>query len=822
MYHMVMANGFAGSPAILSYTVVHILTTVVSLGVAVYTARNYWHKSLGQAFTVLLVSASIWTTGSLARLFTSTLDEFVVVSTFKYVGIVTAPVLFVMFALLYNGKTQWVTRRLTISLLLMPAVTVPIVGTTQLHGLFYSDYITTVINNMTVLAIQTVGPWYWLYVVYGWGLVAIGSGLLLHAGFTRSRFYRAQLLVLLPAIGIAWLTNILYVGWNWPHPVLDPTPIGFAVTCLLLGFGLFSTQLVEVSPAARSVVFEVIDDAVIVVDGNNRVVDVNSAAQPLFVETDPVGEELSTILVADVAQQISAGSDTVELNEESTTRHYQYRELSTESGEERVLIFTDITDRKERERELKQFREAVEHTAHAVYITDTDGTIEYVNPAFEAVTGYSETDAVGATPQILQSGEYDESFYEGFWDTILSGEQWKDEIIDQRADGEQIVLEQTIAPIMGEDGSHQRFVAVAQDITERKESKQALEQAREELRQVIDLIPDPLFAKNRDDEVLLSNEANAELLGATATEIEGKPEPEIFPETDHYETLRQRDIEVIESGEPTTFEEELTSADGEKHIFNTTRIPYKTAKTAEDAVLGYARDITELKEYEQEIEQQRDNLEILNGMLRHDIRNDLQLVIANADRLVDECGDDEVKEYITTIQESADHAVELTETAREIADAMLSATAQDQRVDLRYVLEKEVSEVQSSYPDAVVTYGTTIPSVAINTTDMISSVFRNLLKNAIKHNDKAVAEVTVSATEQDDVVVIRIADNGPGVPDDQKDTLFGKGKRGLESTGSGMGLYLVDTLVTSSGGEVWIEDNEPEGSIFVVELPKTG
>jgi signal transduction histidine kinase len=70
-------------------------------------------------------------------------------------------------------------------------------------------------------------------------------------------------------------------------------------------------------------------------------------------------------------------------------------------------------------------------------------------------------------------------------------------------------------------------------------------------------------------------------------------------------------------------------------------------------------------------------------------------------------------------------------------------------------------------------------------------------------------------------VAIRIADNGPGVSADQKDTLFGTGERDLESTGSGMGLYLVDTLVTSYGGEVWIEDNDPEGSIFVVELPIT-
>jgi signal transduction histidine kinase len=104
---------------------------------------------------------------------------------------------------------------------------------------------------------------------------------------------------------------------------------------------------------------------------------------------------------------------------------------------------------------------------------------------------------------------------------------------------------------------------------------------------------------------------------------------------------------------------------------------------------------------------------------------------------------------------------------------------------------------------------------------MVSSVFRNLLKNAIQHNDKPVAAVKVSAAERDDTVIVRVADNGPGVPDDRKEAIFGKGDRGLETTGTGIGLYLVDTLVTSYGGEVRVEDNDPDGSVFVVELPKS-
>ena len=150
---------------------------------------------------------------------------------------------------------------------------------------------------------------------------------------------------------------------------------------------------------------------------------------------------------------------------------------------------------------------------------------------------------------------------------------------------------------------------------------------------------------------------------------------------------------------------------------------------------------------------------------------------------------------------------------------MLSAQVEEQRVNLQTILKGEVSEVQDSYPDAVVEMQTQIHSVPIPANEMISSVFRNLLKNAIQHNDKEVAEVDISATKQEDTVTVQIADNGPGVPDDQKRTIFGKGERGLNSSGTGIGLYLVDTLVSIHDGSVWVEDNHPEGSVFSVELP---
>ncbi|ERG92590.1 MAG: signal transduction histidine kinase, partial [Haloquadratum walsbyi J07HQW1] len=219
------------------------------------------------------------------------------------------------------------------------------------------------------------------------------------------------------------------------------------------------------------------------------------------------------------------------------------------------------------------------------------------------------------------------------------------------------------------------------------------------------------------------------------------------------------------------------------------------------------------------VEQQRDNLETLNQVLRHDIGNDLQVIIGYAELIEHECETEDIHQYIDIIDKSVGHAAELTEMARELSRVMLSDDIEQQRVSLQTVLADEVTEVQASYPGATLEFGTEIPSVTLAANDMISSVFRNLLKNAVQHNDKEVAEVIVSATDHGDAVTVTIADNGPGISDQQKEAVFGKEERGLDSTGTGIGLHLVDTLVDVHGGKVWIEDNDPEGAIFIVELP---
>ena len=231
-------------------------------------------------------------------------------------------------------------------------------------------------------------------------------------------------------------------------------------------------------------------------------------------------------------------------------------------------------------------------------------------------------------------------------------------------------------------------------------------------------------------------------------------------------------------------------------------------------VVGICTDITEQKRREQE-------LELLNRIVRHDIRNDMGVVLGWAEML-EEHVDSEGRTYLQKILTSSKHVVELTDVAREYAETVASNDdITVEPIPLRPVLETELSLREESFPEAEFVLDSTPPDVEVTADSMLGSVFRNLLNNAVQHNDKETPIVEISCDVRDDDVEVRIADNGPGIPDDKKDIVFGNGERGLGSPGTGLGLYLVRTLVTQYGGDIWAEDNDPTGTVFVVELPRT-
>lgn len=138
----------------------------------------------------------------------------------------------------------------------------------------------------------------------------------------------------------------------------------------------------------------------------------------------------------------------------------------------------NITARRRAEEAQHRLAAAVEQGDEAVIITNPDGTIEYVNPAFQRITGYSSDEAVGRTPRLLNSGSHDATFYKAMWDTITAGKVWSGHLINRRKDGSKYEEETTISPVRDPDGKIVNFVAVKRDVTHEVALQQQLNQAQ--------------------------------------------------------------------------------------------------------------------------------------------------------------------------------------------------------------------------------------------------------------------------------------------------------------------------------------------------------
>ncbi|MBX0325172.1 PAS domain S-box protein [Halomicroarcula sp. F13] len=136
----------------------------------------------------------------------------------------------------------------------------------------------------------------------------------------------------------------------------------------------------------------------------------------------------------------------------------------------------------------QSFLEAIEAAGHSIYVTDENGVIEYANPEFEKITGYSKHEAVGQTPRILKSGEHNQQFYQELWETIISGEVWRGEITNTTKSGNQFVVDQSIAPVTDDTGAITNFVSVNIDITDQKERERELKRERDRLDEFANIV----------------------------------------------------------------------------------------------------------------------------------------------------------------------------------------------------------------------------------------------------------------------------------------------------------------------------------------------
>ena len=272
----------------------------------------------------------------------------------------------------------------------------------------------------------------------------------------------------------------------------------------------------------------------------------------------------------------------------------------------------------ERTAELRKLSQATESSPASVVVTDINGTIEYVNPRFSEVTGYSEDEAIGQNPRILKSGDIPKSYYKELWDTILAGKVWSGEFKNKRKNGEKFWESTSISPIKNEEGEITHFVAVKEDITEQKKIRESLRESELQLRTIFERSPVGVLHFDKDGIVLDCNDMHAELMGSTREKIIGM---NLLEEIKN-EELRAAVLGAL-AGEQTVFEAEYTSVSGDKTIAVRSMFNPTEPGTSPTEVINTTEDITERKHMEEEL---RRNLEELEQFSKLAIGREIKMI----------------------------------------------------------------------------------------------------------------------------------------------------------------------------------------------------
>ena len=260
--------------------------------------------------------------------------------------------------------------------------------------------------------------------------------------------------------------------------------------------------------------------------------------------------------------------------------------------------------------------------------------------------------------------------------------------------------------------------------------------------------------------------------------------------------------------------------------------PYAFGFNERQLFTELCRDVADAKtvlETQRRVENQQAALEarnveweVLNRIVRHDIRNKMTVVRGRAELLAEQV-DGDSRYHVEQILDNSERVIEITKEARHVAETLAETEEIDlESIELAETLKTEIADLREMYPASEVSVTGDIPDVTVTANDFLSSLFRNVLTNAVVHNDRPTPEVGVSATVTDDTVVVDIADNGPGIPDEVQETVFEEERFAPDQDGHGVGLYLVNSLVNQYGGDIRVETSEAGGTVVSIELPLYG
>lgn len=595
----------------------------------------------------------------------------------------------------------------------------------------------------------------------------------------------------------------------------------------------------SVSESLLRSVLEVAADAILVIDQEGNILQTNLATSRVFGYSadELIGKPVTTIMpesyAADHGHFMSRYMHTGVPHIIGTIREVQGKrrngelfpcELSiaesSDSGSRRIFvgIIRDISERKQVEEQLRKLSRAVEQSPTIVMITDTDGHIEYVNPKFTEVTGYPAAEVLGQTPSFLSSGETSHEEYDRLWAMIRAGGEWRGEFHNRKKNGELYWESAAISAIRAPGGEIMRYLAVKEDITERKRLQAELEAARARLEAILNTVPLPLIVINTEEQCTLSNAAAQQFYGESLSGSNMFNLTRLHPETRTRVSVEEWPITraLREGRNISNVEQIIVFPDG-------TEVPVlvHAAPVVVDGhivgAIGVAQDLTELKAADRA-------KDAFLALISHELKSPLTAIISWADlALEDETLRQEALEVVLRNARTQQRIIgDLLDVSRVLYGKM---ALEKEHVDGWEVAQRAAESQRAAIEQRQLTLRLEPPSEPLPIVAdpvRLAQVFNNLLTNAMKFTP-AGGTITLSGDREGEMARLSVRDTGHGIPPTQLPLIFQRFQQiGREriSGGLGLGLAVVRGLVELHGGTVEAQsDGVDKGSTFTVRLP---
>ena len=501
-------------------------------------------------------------------------------------------------------------------------------------------------------------------------------------------------------------------------------------------------------------------------------------------------------------------------------------------------ISRDITARQQAEETIVKLSKGIEQSSASIMITDVNGTIEFVNPKYCQITGFSREEAIGQNPRISQSGKTPNTTYEKLWDTILSGQEWRGELLNMKKNGELFWEFMSISQIKNSKGEITNFIAVKDDITERKNAEEELRNISARLTLATRAGGVGVWEYDLANNSLLWDDQMFALYGIRKGDFSGIYQA--WRAGLHPDDIDRGDREIqmaIRGEKEFDTEFRVVWPDGSIHTIKALASVQLDEAGRSVRMIGTNWDISEQKRTELEIKLQNEELQKINSekdkffsIIAHDLRGPLGNFMGMTEMLTDESynfPESERKKIIEGLSRSARNTFSLLVNLLEWSQMDRGLTDfKPQKLDLTQTISECTSILEDSAKLKRIELIVQITNEPVVFADknMLQTVIRNLISNAIKFTPKG-GKVSVSAqSSADNMALISVRDTGIGMTREMLDNLFRidastkrPGTSGELSTG--LGLLLCKEFVEKLNGTIAVESEPNIGTVFSFNIP---